>query len=105
VLLVPNIVGAILNVALDLAIRYDANWFLKAYPFVIIALAGWTISIVWKAGRSLSHVLDDQLTNVKRERKVIRRIFASQVSAGVLVQVVVTAAALPVFWAISRLQK
>jgi hypothetical protein len=105
VLLVPNIAGAILTVALDLANRYDANWFLTAYPFVIVGLAGWVISIVWRAGVTLSHAFDDERTPVKRERKVIRRLFASQIIAGVVVQILVTAGALPVFWAISRLQK
>lgn len=105
VLLVPNLIGAILGVALDLAIRYDVDWFLNVYPFVMLGLAAWVIFIVWRAGVTLSQALDGQPTNVKHQRKVIRRLFASQIVAGVIVQVVVTAAALPVLWAISRLQK
>ena len=105
VLLVPNILAAIINVGLDLANRYDVNWAFKLYPFLLFALAAWTISIVWRAGATLFDALDDQKTDVKRERKVIRRLFASQIIAAVVVQVAVTAAAIPVFWAIWRLQK
>ena len=84
--------------------NYIPRPFLKAYPFVIAALAGWMIPLAWKANVSLSYVLDDPASNV-RERRVIRRLLASQVAAALIVQTVVTGAGLPILWAISKDQQ
>lgn len=103
----PNLVAAVLNVVLELSIRFDVTWFLRIHPFLLLLLAIWAILIFLRVGRMLAEVVGDTIRkpNGKLRRRVTRRLIFSQIVAGIAVQILVVVAGLPLFWVITKLQK
>jgi hypothetical protein len=106
-LVLPNLLVALLNLALDLSSRFDVDWFLRIHPFLIFLIAAWAIVIALRVGRMLTEVLGDPLqkTNGKAQRRVTWRLVFSQIIVGMAIQVLVALIGLPVFWVISKFQK
>lgn len=106
-LVVPNLVVALLNVALDLSNRFDVDWFLRIHPFLIFLIGAWAIITAFRVGRMLAEVLGDPVhkSNGKPQRRVTWRLLFSQIIVGIAIQVVVAVIGLPVFWMISKFQK
>jgi hypothetical protein len=106
-LLFPCIVAAFLNVGLDLAIRYDKDWFLRVHPFLTLALGCWSFYILWQIGKMLSSVLEspNRAAATKSYRRVTWCLFCAQLTTGVMVQLGVAALSFPVLWTVWKLQQ
>jgi hypothetical protein len=106
-LVVPNIAAALLNVGLDLSIRFDVTWFLRIQPFLAPLLVVWAVVISLRVARMLAEVLGDPVLKAdgKPQRRVMWRLLFSQIVAGIGIQVLVGAIGLPLYWVITKLQK
>ena len=106
-LIFPSTLAALLNVGLDLSMRYDKDWFLKIHPFLIFVLVAWVFVVLLGTGDKLADALGEATRTAtgKRQRRVTWHLFLAQFSATVIVQLAVAAIRVPLFWVVSKFNK
>jgi hypothetical protein len=97
----PGMTAAIMDIALDLSIRYRLERPTQILIYVSLGVAAWAFLELFRGGRRLQYVLDQE-PKPRTLGRVTWRLLASQLIVGLLVQIAIALVGIPVIRLLSR---